>query len=261
VDEIIITIPFMHRHVKQVLLQARLNNLDLRIVPDLYGLSWRGASLEYVGSLPIVSFHGKPIPTLGRLLKRLIDIVSSLLALLVFAPVFVIIAAIIAMDSRGPILYRDLRVGKKGRKFACYKFRTMVPNAAGLKDDLLRLNERQGALFKLSNDPRITRVGSFLRKHSFDELPQLWNVLKGDMSLVGPRPPIYSEVQQYRLDQLRRLDVTPGLTGLWQVTARQDPSFERYLALDLEYIENWSLWVDLKILLQSIAVVLAGNGA
>ncbi len=238
-----------------------MNNLDVKIVPDLYGDSGRRAALEFVGSLPVLSLYREPIPTTGRLLKRIVDIAGSLLALLLLVPVLVIVALIITMDSPGPIFYRALRVGKKGRKFTCYKFRTMVSNAEVLKNRLRRLNQREGAIFKIAGDPRITRVGRFLRKHSVDELPQLWNVFKGDMSLVGPRPPICSEVQEYRLDQLRRLDVTPGLTGLWQVTAREDPSFERYLALDLEYIEHWSLWLDLRILLRSIVVVLAGNGA
>ena len=137
----------------------------------------------------------------------------------------------------------------------------MLQNADALKDSLGHLNEREGATFKIANDPRITRVGQFLRKYSLDELPQLWNVLKGDMSLVGPRPHPLDDYHKYDLEHLRRLDVTPGLTGLWQVTSRRDPSFERNVTLDLEYIEKWNLWVDIKILCRTLAVVIAGSGA
>jgi len=152
-------------------------------------------------------------------------------------------------------------VGKKGRRFRCYKFRTMVTNADQIKDSLRALNQRQGPCFKILEDPRITRVGRFLRHYSLDELPQLWNVLKGDMSLVGPRPHPVDDYARYELEHLRRLDMTPGITGLWQVTARGDPSFRANMALDVEYIERWSLWLDLKILIKTLSVVMEGNGA
>jgi lipopolysaccharide/colanic/teichoic acid biosynthesis glycosyltransferase len=188
------------------------------------------------------------------------DIVVSAIGLTLLWPFLAVIAVAIRMESPGPMFYRALRVGKKGRKFVCYKFRTMVQNADGLKDSLLSLNERKGVTFKITNDPRITRVGHFLRKYSLDELPQLRNVLKGEMSLVGPRPPIPGEVHEYDLDQLRRLDVTPGLTGLWQVMARRDPSFKKNVAFDLEYIDKWSLWLDLQIIFKTFSVVVAGSG-
>jgi lipopolysaccharide/colanic/teichoic acid biosynthesis glycosyltransferase len=137
----------------------------------------------------------------------------------------------------------------------------MVPNADALKAHLEHLNEREGILFKITNDPRITRAGQFMRKHSLDELPQLWNVFRGEMSLVGPRPPLASEVKNYQLDYLRRLDVAPGITGLWQVEARNDPSFDQYISLDLNYVENWSLSLDFNILLRTVAVVLSGTGS
>ena len=151
-------------------------------------------------------------------------------------------------------------MGKKGRIFTFFKFRTMVTGADGLRMTMEDLNERAAVLFKITRDPRTTRVGRILRKFSLDEAPQLINVLKGDMSLVGPRPPLPSEFKQYRLDHLRRLDVVPGITGLWQITSRQDPSFDNYIALDLEYIENWSLGLDFKILLRTIPAVLKGTG-
>jgi lipopolysaccharide/colanic/teichoic acid biosynthesis glycosyltransferase len=164
------------------------------------------------------------------------------------------------MDTPGPIFYASERIGKKGRVFGCIKFRTMVPDAERRRAEILHMNERDSVLFKISNDPRITRTGRFLRKYSLDELPQLLNVLRGDMSLVGPRPPIASEVKRYELNHLRRLDVTPGVTGLWQVQARQDPSFDSYISLDTAYIENWSLWLDIKILVRTIGVVISGTG-
>jgi len=164
-------------------------------------------------------------------------------------------------DSDGPALYRCRRMGKKGKGFVCYKFRTMIENADSLKDSLRHLNERDGAIFKISRDPRITRVGKVLRKYSLDELPQLWNVLRGDMSLVGPRPHPIDDYNKYGLEHLRRLDVTPGITGLWQVTARRNPSFEKSVALDVEYIENWSMWMDIGILFRTFSVVVGGSGA
>jgi lipopolysaccharide/colanic/teichoic acid biosynthesis glycosyltransferase len=192
--------------------------------------------------------------------KRLVDILVSATCLILLSPLLVLVAAIIKLDSAGPILFTSLRVGKKGEAFTCFKFRTMVENAEALKSSLRHLNERDGVLFKISKDPRLTGVGRILRKFSVDELPQFWNVLRGDMSLVGPRPPIPSECEQYSLDQLRRLDVTPGLTGLWQVTARANPSFESYIELDSQYVNNWSFWLDCRILWKTIGVVIAGTG-
>jgi lipopolysaccharide/colanic/teichoic acid biosynthesis glycosyltransferase len=171
------------------------------------------------------------------------------------------IAIAVRFDSEGTVFYKAARIGRKGRTFCCYKFRTMVVNAERLKADLEHMNERESVLFKIVNDPRVTAVGRVLRKYSLDELPQLYNVLRGDMSLVGPRPPIASEVEQYDLAHLRRLDVLPGITGLWQVEARQDPSFDSYISLDTAYVENWSFWLDLKILARTIAVVFSGTGS
>jgi exopolysaccharide biosynthesis polyprenyl glycosylphosphotransferase len=252
--------PFMHSQVRRAVIQARLNNLDVKIVPDLYGSSARGATLEHLGHVPVISLGAQPIPVLGMILKRAIDVIGSAIGLALFSPVALAIAVAIKLDSAGPVHYQAWRVGKKGQKFVCYKFRTMLQNADALKDSLRHLNERQGATFKIGDDPRITRVGRFLRKYSLDELPQLWNVFKGEMSLVGPRPHPVDDYQQYDLEHLQRLDVTPGVTGLWQVTARRDPSFEKNMALDLEYIAQWNLWMDLRILCQTMRVVVMGNG-
>jgi lipopolysaccharide/colanic/teichoic acid biosynthesis glycosyltransferase len=193
-------------------------------------------------------------------LKRILDIAATSVALVMLSPVLLAIAIAVRGDSPGPIFYLSERIGKKGRVFRCIKFRTMVSDAERRRADILHMNERDSVLFKITNDPRITRTGHFLRKYSLDELPQLMNVLRGDMSLVGPRPPIASEVKRYELNHLRRLDVVPGVTGLWQVQARQDPSFDSYISLDTAYIENWSLWLDIKILVRTVGVVVSGTG-
>ncbi len=184
----------------------------------------------------------------------------SSIVLAALSPFMLCVAILVKLDSRGPVFYGSFRVGKKGQTFVCYKFRTMSEKADELQEKLAHLNERQGLLFKISDDPRITRVGRALRKYSIDELPQLWNVLKGDMSLVGPRPPLPREYNKYAIEHMCRLDVTPGVTGLWQVQARRDPSFESYIELDKSYVNNWSFALDLQILWKTIAVVIGGTG-
>src|SRR3954463_8261786 len=171
-----------------------------------------------------------------------------------------VIALAIRLGSRGPVLYRSWRVGQNGKLFLFLKFRTMVANADDLKENLQHLNEREGLLFKIANDPRVTGFGRFLRRYSLDELPQLVNVLRGEMSLVGPRPPSLDEYENYTAEHQTRLAAKPGITGLWQVTARNDPSFTTALSLDRSYIEQWSPWLDLKIILKTMPVVLQGEG-
>lgn len=177
------------------------------------------------------------------------------------SPLLLGIAVAIKLDSLGPVFYLSERIGKKGRVFRCIKFRTMVQNAKELLAELVQRNERDGVLFKVSDDPRVTRIGRFLRKYSMDELPQFLNVMRGEMTVVGPRPALAGEVQEYELSHLRRLNVTPGITGLWQVQARRDPSFDAYISLDMNYVDNWSIWLDLRIVLRTIGVVLAGTGS
>jgi exopolysaccharide biosynthesis polyprenyl glycosylphosphotransferase len=260
IDEILITETQDRELVREVAIKARENRWDVKLVPDLYGgLSW-GAPVGYLGEYPMLELHREPIPQLELFVKRSIDIVGSSLALVLLFPVLLLLAILIRIDSPGPVLYAAPRMGKKGRKFPCYKFRSMVQDADSIKDSLRSQNERKGALFKMTNDPRVTRVGKWMRRYSLDELPQFWNVLKGDMSLVGPRPPSVDDYEQYRVDDLRRLDVTPGITGLWQVMARRDPSFEKILELDREYIENWTPWMDIKIILKTLPAVFAGEG-
>jgi exopolysaccharide biosynthesis polyprenyl glycosylphosphotransferase len=241
--------------------QAHSMGINVHMVPDLYdGIAWN-ARVEYIGPFPTIPLVNREFPHGPFLVKRLMDVVLAFVALLVLWPLPALIALVIWSDSPGPILYRSERIGRKGCKFTCLKFRTMVRDADQRREELAHLNERKGVLFKMTNDPRITRVGAFLRKYSLDEIPQLLNVLRGEMSLVGPRPPTPSEVEQYELAHLRRLDVMPGITGLWQVEARQDPSFDSYISLDTAYVENWHLLLDLRILARTVRVVLSGTGA
>ncbi|MDD4816391.1 MAG: sugar transferase [Victivallaceae bacterium] len=194
--------------------------------------------------------------------KRLFDILGSMLILLVLSPVFIITALLVKLDSPGPIIYRQTRVGRDGRHFNFYKFRSMYVDADRRKAAMMAENESaDGVIFKMKRDPRITRVGRFIRKFSIDELPQIFNVLTGDMSLVGPRPPLPSEVDLYTLDDRKRLNVTPGITGLWQVSGRSDIPFKRQVQLDKEYIKSQSVWTDLVIMLKTIPAVFTGRGA
>lgn len=260
VDEVIVALPHQHDLAKIVAREARRKGLDIRLVLDLQGFEPGAAALENCGGIPLLTLHRELIPELELFLKRALDVMLSAAGLVVTAPLLAAIALVIKLDSRGPVFYRAPRAGKKGNCFPCHKFRTMVTDADTRKELLRPRNERHGACFKINNDPRITRVGRFLRRYSLDELPQLWNVLCGDMSLVGPRPHPLDDFEQYDLEDLRRLEVTPGITGLWQVTARRDPSFQRNVALDVEYIEHWNLWMDLRILCRTVSVVLQGSG-
>jgi exopolysaccharide biosynthesis polyprenyl glycosylphosphotransferase len=261
VDEIFFSVPGDKKMVISIVEEARIAGIDVRVVPDMYdGLAWN-AKVEYIGQFPTIPLHRKDFPIGSLLLKRALDMSVSTLALLAASPVMLVIAIAVRMDSGGSIFYKAQRIGRKGRAFSCYKFRTMVQNADKLKADLEHMNERDSVLFKIAKDPRITRIGKVLRKYSLDELPQFYNVLRGDMSLVGPRPPMASEVEKYDLAHLRRLDVLPGITGLWQVEARQDPSFDSYISLDTAYVENWSFMMDLRILARTVGVVLSGTGS
>lgn len=261
IDEIIVAPGDDRDLAERAVDQAVRSHLDVTIVPELFIDSPTSLCMQELGGMPLISVHEEPIPWLGLLLKRVMDVVVSALLLLLLLPWLMVIAAAIKLDSRGPVLYAALRVGRKGRTFRCYKFRTMSPDADRTKDLLRAHNQRLGPTFKIVNDPRITPLGRILRRYSLDELPQLWNVLDGTMSLVGPRPHPLDDYQRYALEDRRRLDVCPGITGLWQVTARDDPSFRTNMALDLEYIEKWSLRMDLSIALKTLPVLLGGTGA
>ncbi|MES2390732.1 MAG: sugar transferase [Acidobacteriota bacterium] len=261
VDEIYFSTPAEKQTVISVVEDARAIGIEVRVVPDLYdGLAWN-APIEYVGQFPTIPLHRRDFPRGAFVLKRVMDVILSSAALVVLTPVMIAIAIKIKRDSKGPVFYKAARIGRKGRRFTCYKFRTMVADADRRREELHHMNERDSVLFKITNDPRITKVGAKLRKYSLDELPQFFNVLIGDMSLVGPRPPLASEVEKYDPAHLRRLDVLPGITGLWQVEARQDPSFDSYISLDTAYVENWNLLLDIRILARTVSVVVAGTGS
>jgi exopolysaccharide biosynthesis polyprenyl glycosylphosphotransferase len=260
VDELVIAEFYPLENVVRLVQDARELDIDVRAISGYYGELTTNAPVEYLGIFPVAPLHSREPRVIGLFCKRLVDIALSLLALLITAPLLLAIALAVKLGSEGPVFYISERIGRRGRVFPCFKFRTMVSNADRMKKDLFALNERDGVLFKVTNDPRTTPLGRFLRKYSLDELPQFLNVLRGEMSIVGPRPPIAAEVEKYELEHFRRLEVLPGLTGLWQVQARHDPSFARYIALDTAYVENWSLWLDLKILAQTAHVVLRGTG-
>jgi exopolysaccharide biosynthesis polyprenyl glycosylphosphotransferase len=220
----------------------------------------RHAEAELFLEIPIAASDSQRLSGGDRVLKRCLDLSFSVVALLSVAPLLLLIAIAIRLDSPGPVFYLSERIGKNGRRFPCFKFRTMVCDAERQQRRMLHLNERDGVLFKIAHDPRVTRVGRLLRKYSLDELPQFLNVVRGEMSVVGPRPPVATEVREYNMNHMRRLAVLPGITGLWQTHGRHDPSFESYVSLDLAYIENWSVALDLKIIAQTVRVVLAGAG-
>lgn len=261
IDEVILALPGRPAQAREAAEAAFRNHLDIRAVPDLPPGHWPEAGVDFIGDIPIVTLHREPVPSAALFLKRALDIIGASVALALASPVMAMVAVLIHQDSPGPVIYSAERTGVKGRLFRCYKFRSMVSNADRLKDNLRTQNQREGPIFKIVDDPRITRVGHFLRRYSLDELPQLWNVLLGEMSLVGPRPHPAEEVECYELHHYRRLDVKPGITGLWQITARHSPSFELNMHLDLTYIEKWSTRLDLRILLGTIRVLFRPEGA
>jgi len=217
--------------------------------------------LEHLGEKPLLTFTATPESESLLLLKRVLDFLMALVLLVVLSPLFLVLAALIKLTSKGPVFYRQVRCGLGGRKFTLSKFRSMRADADLHREELEALNEMDGPVFKIAHDPRCTAVGRFMRKFSLDELPQLFNVLRGDMSFVGPRPPLPEEVEKYERWQRRRLRMQPGLTCLWALEGRNKLSFRRWMELDLEYIDNWSMSLDWKILLRTIPVVLLGRGA
>jgi exopolysaccharide biosynthesis polyprenyl glycosylphosphotransferase len=260
VDQLFVTLPADREVVKEIWVEARRLRLNLNVVPDIYdGLGWR-APIRSIGGFPVIELQGQPIPAFGLAVKRVIDVVGAAIGIVLAAPLMALAAFWILLDSSGPVIYSALRVGRKGKKFVCYKLRTMIDNADVNKENLREANGRNGPFFKMENDPRVTRCGRWLRKYSIDELPQLVNVLRGEISLVGPRPHPVDDFERYEIAHLRRLDVKPGLTGLWQVSARRDPSFATSMRLDLEYIENWNLSLDFKIIAKTIPRVFHGDG-
>ena len=216
--------------------------------------------IEQIDGLPVISLVSGTDRVLGLAAKRALDLAGSAFLLLVLSPLFALLAVLVRLDSPGSAFFGQERVGLHGRTFRVLKFRTMGSDAEQRLDDLRGFNAIRGHAFKMERDPRVTRVGRFLRRTSLDELPQLWNVLRGQMSLVGPRPPLGREVAQYAVWHRRRLSMKPGMTGLWQIDARRNPEFDHWVKKDLEYIDGWSLWLDLKIIARTVPAVLAGEG-
>lgn len=262
VDRVILALPFWeHRRLPQLVQLCRSLGIEFQIAPDLYEISFDRVDVLNISGVPLIGLKELNLKGWNLAMKRALDIALVLLTAPVMLPFIGLIAVLIRLDSSGTSFFRQRRVGRNGHVFTCYKFRTMVPDAEQRKAELAALNEADGPLFKIRHDPRITRIGRFLRRSSLDELPQLWNVLCGDMSLVGPRPALPDEVAQYSDTHRRRLEVTPGLTGLWQVLGRCETTFDEMVRLDIYYAENWSLWLDMVILLKTIPVVLIGKGA
>jgi exopolysaccharide biosynthesis polyprenyl glycosylphosphotransferase len=262
IDEVIIALPSdAHQQTLSVANLCRQEGIEFRIAPDIYEMSFDRVDIADLGGMPLIGLKEVAIRGWNLVVKRTMDITLSLLALLLGWPLMLLIAAAIRLESRGPVVFRQRRIGRRGRPFTVLKFRTMRQFAEKEKELLAALNEASGPLFKIREDPRMTRVGRVLRRLSLDELPQIYNILMGEMSWVGPRPNTPAEVEQYLPWQRKRLEVLPGLTGLWQTSGRSDLSFEEMVRQDIFYIENWSLWMDISILLRTIPAVLSRRGA
>jgi len=246
--------------VRKVIHACEEVGVCIHIPSDFFDASLSRPHLERFRGIPMLTFSAAPYRPVALGLKRALDIAVSAALLVLFGLPMLIFAAIIRLTSPGPAIFRQRRCGLYGREFIMYKFRSMVADAEQRRAELEAANEMDGPVFKMRNDPRVTPFGRFLRRYSLDELPQLWNVLKGDMSLIGPRPPLPEEVRRYERWQRRRLSMRPGLTCIWQVTDRNLATFDRWMEYDLRYIDHWSLWLDLKIALRTIPAVLRGTG-
>lgn len=261
IDEIYVSLPAEHKLAAEIIRKGKKLGKTVRILPDYLGLQNPTVKLNYLGSIPLMTYFEKNGNNGGNILKRLMDISVSTLLLFILFPFFFIIALLIKLDSRGKVFYVSQRCGEKGKIFNFYKFRSMVNDADNYKESLRSRSEVKGPIFKIKKDPRVTLLGRFLRKYSLDELPQLINVLKGDMSLVGPRPFPVEESKNLENRHLPRLNIKPGITGLAQIKGRSDLPFYQWAKLDLWYFNHWSLGLDLKILWWTIPAVLKGRGA
>jgi exopolysaccharide biosynthesis polyprenyl glycosylphosphotransferase len=260
VDEVAICLPFDQWDRMNAIAHAcEEEGKIVRIPVDMLERAFTYGRVEEIDGTPVYSLVSGPDRLVGLVVKRALDIAVAGLALIVASPVLAVIAIAIRLRDGAPVLFRQTRIGLHGRRFEILKFRTMVPDAEARLAEVAARSEVTGQAFKLSDDPRITRTGQFLRRASLDELPQLWNVLRGDMSLVGPRPALPREVETYDLWHRRRLSMKPGMTGLWQVSARRSPDFNTWAELDLSYIDRWSLWLDLKILARTVPAALEGR--
>lgn len=248
------------KEMREMMYTCQEVGVVFRIKSALFDMLSSQSKIYFLDETPFITITNLPDRYIYLMLKRLFDITVSLLALVAASPLMLAIAIAIKCTSKGPVFYKQVRTGRRGREFMLYKFRTMVANSDELRNKLEALNEMDGPVFKIKNDPRITKVGRLLRKTSLDELPQFWNVLKAQMSIVGPRPPLPKEVVQYERWQLRRIAMKPGITCIWQVSGRNDTTFEEWMRMDLEYIDNWSLKLDLILCLQTVRAVVKMNG-
>ena len=262
VDEVIFAVSKSHlEQMEDLFLICEEQGVKTRVLVDFFPHLHSDITLDKLGNLALLTFSTTPENEYLLFLKRLVDVSLAVILLCLGAPLLLLAAITVRLTSRGPVIYRQWRCGLNGRKFWLYKFRSMYEDAEQQQDEVAHLNEMDGPVFKIARDPRVTAVGRILRKTSMDEAPQLFNILKGDMSFVGPRPPLPNEVAQYEKWQRRRLRMKPGLTCLWALEGRNELNFARWMKLDMEYIDHWSLALDFKILLRTIPRVLSGRGA
>ena len=263
VDEVFISVPpRMQLYLEEMIEELELMGIKVKLNIDTFGLNIKEKKVESYSGYHVLVFNKKEYQASKLAIKRFIDIIGAMIGVLITGLLTIFIAPAILMESPGPVFFSQTRIGKNGRRFKIYKFRSMYPDAEERKLSLLGQNEMQGFMFKLSEDPRITKVGKFIRKTSIDEFPQFLNVLMGDMSLVGTRPPTEDEFLNYESRHRRRLTLKPGLTGIWQTSGRSSiTNFEEVVRMDLEYIDNWSLGLDIKLIIKTVITVLTGRGA
>ncbi len=265
VDEVFLSDPqrLNSRQVRSWIQELETMGIIVNVDIDIFNLDIHGKrTLNRVGKYAVVTFARNLLSSRELVMKRVLDVAGSLVGMVILGIATILVAPAIKLESPGPVFFGQTRIGKNGRKFTFYKFRSMYQDAEQRKKELMAQNEVQGLMFKMKDDPRITKVGKFIRKTSIDELPQFWNVLKGDMSLVGTRPPTVDEFEQYEAKHKCRLSMTPGLTGMWQISGRSDiTDFDEVVKLDMQYIDNWTILKDIKILIMTVIVVLKGKGS
>ena len=262
VDEVVFVVPRAWlKEIEKCILYCEAVGIPATLSTDFFNLEIAYGVPKEMDGFTYLTFETSRMRDSELLVKRLVDVLFSFIALVLLSPVLIAISIAVRITSKGPALFKQVRSGRNGRKFVLYKFRSMGTDAESRLHELQSQNEMSGPVFKLTNDPRLTSIGKFLRKTSLDELPQFWNVFKGDMSLVGPRPPLPSEVEKYEPWQRRRLSMKPGITCIWQVSGRNNIDFHNWMKLDLQYIDRWSLWLDIKIVLLTVKAVLSHSGA
>jgi len=263
IDDIFYCMPVSDKHyiIEKIIAEAEQIGISVHIMQEeFFEFINDGKNLNSNFNNTFITHQTTPKKYLSLKLKELFDILFSAFILVFTSPIMVLISIFIKLEDGGPIFFKQVRIGQNGRRFVCFKFRSMIPDAEALIDELQHKNESDGPTFKIENDPRITKIGRLLRKTSLDEFPQFLNVMRGEMSVVGARPPLLSEVKQYEKYQLRRLSMKPGITGIWQVSGRNSISFVEWMKMDLDYIDNWSIWLDTKIILKTIGVIFKANG-